>query len=208
MSAMASQITNLTIVYSVVYSAADQRKHQSSASLAFVWGIHQWPVNSPHKGPVTRKVFPFHDVVMDILRHWKVASWQADAFRITVPLCGEFTGHWWFRCIGAKNAELWSNLCYQLEQAVEETFELSVFKTSWRLCDVTVIWPFLDSAKLPDSTFCYQSCEYMSYKKTVTCSRDQWVNPPSGPRLNIKSVLSRYGDFHVKDKTAVRTSYL
>ena len=29
-----------------------------------------------------------------------------------------------------------------------------------------------------------------------------------GPRLNIKTVLSTYGDFHVKDKTAVRTSYL
>ena len=44
---------------------ADQRKHQSSASLAFVRGIHRRPVNSPHKGPVTRKVFPFDDVIMD-----------------------------------------------------------------------------------------------------------------------------------------------
>ena len=42
---------------STVYSGADQRKHQSSASLAFVRGIHRWPVNSPHKGPVTRKYF-------------------------------------------------------------------------------------------------------------------------------------------------------
>ena len=64
MSAMASQITNLTIVYSNGYSSADQRKHQSSASLAFVRGIHRWPVNSPHKGPVTRKMFPFDDVIM------------------------------------------------------------------------------------------------------------------------------------------------
>ena len=64
MGAMASQITSLTIVYSTVYSGADQRKHQSSASLAFVWGIHQWPLNSPHKGPVTRKMFPFDDVIM------------------------------------------------------------------------------------------------------------------------------------------------
>ena len=55
MSAMASQITSLTIVYSTVYSGADQRKHQSCASLAFVRGIHQWPVNSPHKGPVMQK---------------------------------------------------------------------------------------------------------------------------------------------------------
>ena len=64
MSIMASQITNPTIVYSTVYSGADQRKHQSSASLAVVRGIHRWPVNSPHKGPVTRKTFPFDDVIM------------------------------------------------------------------------------------------------------------------------------------------------
>ena len=55
MSAMASKINSLAIVNSTVYSDADQRNHQSSASLAFVGGIHQSPVNSPHKGPVTRK---------------------------------------------------------------------------------------------------------------------------------------------------------
>ena len=55
--AMASQITSPTIVYSTVYLGADQRKYQRSASLAFVRGIHRWPGNSPHKGPVTRKMF-------------------------------------------------------------------------------------------------------------------------------------------------------
>ena len=65
MSAMASQITSLTIVYSTAYSGADQRKHQSSASLAFVRGIHRWPVNSPHKGPVMREMFSFDDVIME-----------------------------------------------------------------------------------------------------------------------------------------------
>ena len=64
MGAMPSQNTSLTIVYSTVYSGADQRKHQSSASLAFVRGIHRWPVNSPHKWPVTRKMFPFDDVII------------------------------------------------------------------------------------------------------------------------------------------------
>ena len=63
MSTMATQITNLTIGYSVVYSVADQRKHQSSVSLAFVKGIHQWPVNSMQKEPVTRKMFPFDYVI-------------------------------------------------------------------------------------------------------------------------------------------------
>ena len=64
MGTIASQITSLTIVYSTVYSGADQREHQSSASLAFVWGIHRGPVNSPHKWPVTRKMFPFDNVIM------------------------------------------------------------------------------------------------------------------------------------------------
>ena len=68
MAATASQITSLTIVYSTVYSGADQRKHQSSASLAFVRGIHRGPVNSPHKWPVTRKMFPFDDVIMAVER--------------------------------------------------------------------------------------------------------------------------------------------
>ena len=79
MVAIASQITRLTIVYSTVDTCADQRKHQSSASLAFVWGIHRWPVNSPHKWPVTRKMFPF-DVV----------------FMITVVLQSlAWFSHWW-----------------------------------------------------------------------------------------------------------------
>ena len=64
MGAMASQITSLTIVYSTVYSDADQRKHQSFASLAFLRWIHRGPVNSLHKWPVTRKMFPFDNVIM------------------------------------------------------------------------------------------------------------------------------------------------
>ena len=68
MGTIASQITCLTIVYSTVCSDADQRKHQSSASLAFVLGIHRGPVNSPHKWPVTRQMVPFDDVIMNDIR--------------------------------------------------------------------------------------------------------------------------------------------
>ena len=64
MSSMSSQITGVFIVRTTVHSGADQRKHQSSASLAFVRGIRGWPVNSPHKWPVTRKIFPLDDVIM------------------------------------------------------------------------------------------------------------------------------------------------
>ena len=70
MGTIASQITSLTIVYSTVYPDADQRKHQRSASMAFVRGIHRGPVNSPHKGPVTRKMFPFDDVIMNTLQRF------------------------------------------------------------------------------------------------------------------------------------------
>ena len=78
MSAIASQIIDVSIVYSTVCSCAGQRKHQNSASLAFVRGIprwwdtglcvrriNRWQVDSPHKGPVTRKMFPFDDVFMN-----------------------------------------------------------------------------------------------------------------------------------------------
>ena len=55
MGEMASQLTGASIVCLTICTGAYQRKHQTSASLAFVRGIHRWPMDSPHKGPVTRK---------------------------------------------------------------------------------------------------------------------------------------------------------
>ena len=75
MGAMASQITSVSIVYSTACSGADQRKHQSSASLAFVRGINRWPMNPPHKGPVTQKMFPFDDVIMATFSAAAVKGW-------------------------------------------------------------------------------------------------------------------------------------
>ena len=70
MSTMAYQVTSLTIVYSTVYAGADQRKYVSSASVDFVRRIHRWTVNSPLKGPVTRKMSPFDDIMglIDVTR--------------------------------------------------------------------------------------------------------------------------------------------
>ena len=68
MDVMESQITSLTIVYSTVYSGTDQRKDQSFASLAFVRAIPRWPVVSPHKWRVTRKMFPFDEVIMQRIK--------------------------------------------------------------------------------------------------------------------------------------------
>ena len=103
MSATASQITSLAIVYSTVDSVADQRKHQSSASLVFVRGIRRWPVNSPHKPPVTRKKFTFDDVITELQRmRW---SWRlkrhnnsVDEFCMNCRLMSIEPGFadWWF----------------------------------------------------------------------------------------------------------------
>ena len=84
MGAMASQITSLTIVYSTVYSGADQRKHQSSASLAFVRGIHRGPVNSPHKWPVMRKMFPFDEIIMITRRLAFVQTAKMDCWHVQI----------------------------------------------------------------------------------------------------------------------------
>ena len=100
MGAMASRITSRTIVYSTVYS--DQRKHQSSASLAFVRGIHRWPVNSPHKWPVTRKKLPYDDINM----------WSRDCYLQTTV----------FKCIFFKKmCEFQLTFHYSLFQRVELT---------------------------------------------------------------------------------------
>ena len=74
MVAMASQITSLTSVYSSVYSGAHQRNHQSSP--AFVWGIHRWQVNSPYIWSVTRKMFPFVNVIMYFWNRRKIDFFQ------------------------------------------------------------------------------------------------------------------------------------
>ena len=79
MSATASQVTSLTIVYSIAYSGAHQRKHQSSASLAFVRGIHWWPVNSPHKGPVTRWV-------QQTLFKWEISLFETKCIFYYLPV--------------------------------------------------------------------------------------------------------------------------
>ena len=82
MSTVASQITGGPIVCSTVGSGADERKHQSSASLAFVRGIHRGSVNFPHKGPVKRKINPFDDVIMNISSSLVVRIWILHSFAL------------------------------------------------------------------------------------------------------------------------------
>ena len=83
MNMMGSQITSVSIVCSTVGSCADQRKHERSASLAFVKGIHRSPLNSPHKRSVTRKCF--HSMTSsctaEILLHMKLSLLKYFWFR-------------------------------------------------------------------------------------------------------------------------------
>ena len=72
MNMMASQITCLTIVYSTVYSRRRSRKTSKLGVTGLCGGIHRWPVNSPHKGPVRREMFPFDDVIMYFCLIWAI----------------------------------------------------------------------------------------------------------------------------------------
>ena len=88
MDVMTSQITDFSMVCSIVCSGEDQRKHQSSASLAFVRGIHRWPENSPHKRSVTWKMFPFDDAII-LSTDW---TWQSSMISVAAAILV------WVRC--------------------------------------------------------------------------------------------------------------
>ena len=127
MSAMAFQITSLTIVYSTVYSGADQRKHQSSASLAFVRGIHRWPVNSQHKGPVTWKMFPFDDVIM--IPEESVTCWQVNIFSGNDV---SITDWWWTSNGGISNIFQGVDMFKKLNRGI---IELTTLTITWYLAE-------------------------------------------------------------------------
>ena len=92
MGTMAFQITSLTIVYSTFYSGTNQRKHQSSTSLAFVRGIHRSLVNSPHKGPVMQKMLPFDDIMFSTRNGW-------EAFLVNFCPLENYKPKPWFKCL-------------------------------------------------------------------------------------------------------------
>ena len=67
-------------------------------------------------------------------------------------------------------------------------------------------WTIIDELHAPTTSQTHNNYVFiMLYAGWVDIIK---IGKDTGPRLNIKTVLSTYGDFHVKDKTAVRTSYL
>ena len=93
MSAAASLITGVSMVWLIVWLGADQRKHHSSGSQVFARGIHRWPMNSPHKGPVMRKRFPFDDVIIANFKGYFLAGFCCVEKQILL-----LTGRSWTKC--------------------------------------------------------------------------------------------------------------
>ena len=129
MSAMVFQITKLIIVYSAVYLSADQRKYQSSTSLAFVRGIHRWPVNSPHKGPVTRKMFSFDDVIMFVVkrRTWNLTITKKVAGEALYSMLPLQQSYLWHYCLWCMQTDM--EYCWVVE------FDMYIFVTHCLICN-------------------------------------------------------------------------
>ena len=133
MSPMASQITSFTIVYSTGFLSADHRKHQRFASLAFERGIHRWPVSSRQKGPVTRKMFSFDDVIMVTFSAGNVFFYYSR--HLSVPGRSTLTTPTW------------------------DSSAQTVRSLAWWRHEINVLlhhWPFVGSNPLMDGGFSYQ----------------------------------------------------
>ena len=151
---MASQITSLTIVYRTAYSGADQRKHQSSASLAFVRGIHRWPVNSPRKGPVTRKMFPFDDVIMSHAHINQIGSHK------TLNMLNCLKDHKRYICILNRILDFWYSLGHHWKRVITGL-------GGWAFCQVQSLLTISGSGgnilQAPISNaFSWNKCFFMS----------------------------------------------
>ena len=109
MGTIASQITSLTIVYSNVYSDADRRSKKTPKIrvTGHMRGIHRGPVNSPHKWPVTRKMFPFDDVIMFRAESGGIPSQRA--FNVWV-VKWTFIPHFWISVNNFQYREIITNI--------------------------------------------------------------------------------------------------
>ena len=154
---MASQINSLTIVSSTVYAGADQRKHQSSASLAFVRGIHRWLVNSPHRWPVTRKMFPFDDVIMKISN---------------ISFAGKAKNPCWFKT--------WTELVLQVLMKFEtcciQDFLQSPFDVHWGVNNAGMQCPLNDHSNMHagDGSCHWWYSQYFVTGCTGSCQNDNF----------------------------------
>ena len=138
MSVMVSQITSLTIVYSTVYSGTYERKHQISASLAVLRGIHRWPVNAPHKGPVTRKMFPFDDVIM-VPHNRKIPQFFFQCYQPVIYRDWSSNELRWDNYVDHHKAELIS-LGHITPAVCSWSQQVMVISWNWNYCGGSYVW--------------------------------------------------------------------
>ena len=165
MDAIASQITSLTIVYSNVYSDADQRKHQSSVSLAFVRVIHRWPVNSPHKWPVMRKMFPFDDIAMQGREEHPHFTYQLPSY-------------WWLSIV-------MSHSIIGIDMVLPERSSLSRLSSNNIIFCFNILRPRQNGRCFPDDIF---KCIFLNENRWISIKISlKFV--PEGPINNIPALF-------------------
>ena len=194
MGAIAPQITSLKIVFSTVYSDADQRKHQSSASLAFVRGIHRGPANSPRKWPVTRKMLPFADVIMEIAIHGSIL-WRHG-----------FVSTW----SSAPHERRWVHKVHGRYKCTTCMIYVSCRDNYLRS------WNMKHCSQIPKVYYKISDSFYGRYHNLSKSSGDTimyvmcWLHLLQEPGcwFNIKMIAYEYRKSHCGDKTILRPSYL
>ena len=142
MTMLASQITSLTVVYSIVYSGVNQRKHQSPASLAFVREIHRGPVNFPHKWPVTRKMFPFDDVIMLISTFFICLSnmWHNKSHDFHDSSCSWLCVMYWSQVLSREWKYSWSSSDRRCSNYIWVINNFIAYKGASYIRGITVHW--------------------------------------------------------------------
>ena len=120
MTSMASQITSFTVVYFQSFILAQIKENIKAPRHLPLCGNSSGPVNSPQKGPVTRKMFPFDDVIMGIVSRWETLACHMISFYAKLPT--KTGGGLWrrttprFRWVSRKNESdarwswTWNNL--------------------------------------------------------------------------------------------------
>ena len=200
MTTIASQITSLTIVYSTVYSGADQSKHQRSASLAFVGGIQRGPVNSPHKWPVTRKMFPFDDVIMVIsvvINLFCSESLMAYCKNVVTPARKQWRGHslalsHWYRI--SQIPQCTCPIAHNSEQKYAHCC-LMVFRETW----AAALWDLWDWSTVVLCKFVQIICPHMLHD----CLTDIGYECPYASEITLKDIdRYRYLTYWGRDKMA------
>ena len=163
MTLMASQITSICIVCSTVCSGTDQRKHQRSTSLAFVRGIHRWQVNSPHKRPVTQKMFPFDDVI-NKSRHVEYIPWNINTLLLWLFLSGY---------IIILSGLVWFIYPYSSELLHWHQIFRGKLALLWPICHV--IWYSIYGTSRAFSHYRQVGCDPMVYFTDSWYGKDTWL---------------------------------